>query len=108
MCVCERVFLCVCVRARSCARASIQLCCFHAPQWLGKKKGGFNQWGARPPHHFRRAQSRDDDDPDLEHGKVVDDMWALSLQDYKVRPGPLHALAPAPVSASASTPALLA
>jgi len=30
------------------------------------------------------AQSRDDEDPDLEHGKVVDDMWALNLTNYSV------------------------
>jgi hypothetical protein len=30
-------------------------------------------------------QTRDDEDPELEHGKPVDDMWALNLTKYTVK-----------------------
>lgn len=29
-------------------------------------------------------QTRDDEDPELEHGKAMDDMWALDLAKYTV------------------------
>lgn len=30
------------------------------------------------------VQTKDDEDPDLEHGKAMDDMWALHLNKYTV------------------------
>ncbi|KAF5841296.1 hypothetical protein DUNSADRAFT_13569 [Dunaliella salina] len=45
--------------------------------------------------------SRDDDDPELEHGKVVDDMWALNLTNYTWERVKKAGMAPSPRSSFA-------
>lgn len=35
-------------------------------------------------HAVHAVQTKDDEDPDLEHGKAMDDMWALDLNKYTV------------------------
>mmetsp|Transcript_4365 Transcript_4365/g.11848 ORF Transcript_4365/g.11848 Transcript_4365/m.11848 type:complete len:564 (-) Transcript_4365:268-1959(-) len=44
------------------------------------------------------SKSRDEDDPELEHGKVVDDMWALNLTNYTWERVKKVGMAPSPRS----------